>query len=324
MIDVDGGQRAPNAFERWMAAALPVAPLWRFALGVVVGLTCWYAIGYSAPWVYYYGWLLLGLDTGDAFLREMSAFDVMRTHLSVVVMLVASTGFWVGTWIATKLHRQAFWSLVSPMRRINWRWFGVGILLAFAELGLGSIVSLFFPGAPAQFNQPDMAVWAAFVVPVVLLTFVQSGGEELFFRGYLMQRLAARFRSPLIWGVLPSLLFGGAHFFNGATLEHALYYVASTALFGVTAAVTVWRTGDLSIAIAYHFATNIAAFLYAGSDDMFAGTPLWLVPVEDEIASMPSVIAVQLLILAFVLSPWGPKARRGEDNETTEVSLVGS
>jgi membrane protease YdiL (CAAX protease family) len=134
--------------------------------------------------------------------------------------------------------------------------------------------------------------------------FIQAGGEELFFRGYVMQRLAARYRNPIVWALLPSVAFGALHFFNGVSLEHSIYYVISTAIFGATAAAIVWRTGDLSAAIGLHVATNVIAFLVSGTDDFFTATPLWLWPVETSIAAMPSTIVLELLLLGFVL--WGP------------------
>ena len=41
-------------------------------------------------------------------------------------------------------------------------------------------------------------------------SWCRRAAEELAFRGYLMQALAARFRSPLVWWLLPALLFGAA------------------------------------------------------------------------------------------------------------------
>jgi membrane protease YdiL (CAAX protease family) len=322
-MEVEGGQREPNAFERWIEPAVPPARAWRFALGVIVGLIAWLAVGYATPWIYYYGWIILGDETTWDFWQEMSALEIGSTHLAVVVLLVSSAGFWVAAWLATKLHRQPFWSLVSPARRIRWRWFGIGVSLSMMELSMGWALSLALPSdaLPARFNQPDMAMWAVFVLPIVALTFVQASGEELFFRGYLAQRLAARFRGPLVWGLLPSLVFGCLHYFGGVTLEHSIYYMVSTTIFGVTASVTVWRTGDLSAAIGYHFATNVTAFLLIGSDVMFVGTPIWLVSVHDVIDGMPTVIVIQVLILLFVLSPWGPKARPAKERVLADAVL---
>jgi membrane protease YdiL (CAAX protease family) len=40
-----------------------------------------------------------------------------------------------------------------------------------------------------------------------LVVFFQAASEELVFRGYLPQQLAARGDSPLVWGFLPSFVF---------------------------------------------------------------------------------------------------------------------
>jgi membrane protease YdiL (CAAX protease family) len=223
------------------------------------------------------------------------------------VLLLASGGFWLGAYLAVKLmHRRRFATLFGDGGRVRAQGFVLGILLTAGLLLLETMWMPFSTMNEPYRNETDMVRWLLFAGPVIALVFIQAGGEELFFRGYVMQQLAARFRNPVIWAFLPSFVFGLSHVFNGVSIEHSSYYVISTALFGLTAAATVWRTGGLSVAIGMHVSTNVLGFLYSGGDEFFTATPIWLSSVNDQLAAMPLMIASQAVLLAFVLSPWAP------------------
>ncbi|WP_338153259.1 CPBP family intramembrane glutamic endopeptidase [Pseudophaeobacter leonis] len=57
--------------------------------------------------------------------------------------------------------------------------------------------------------------WLGLLPLSLLAVLVQVSAEEVVFRGYLQQALAARFKSPVIWLVAPSALFGLAHYMPG-------------------------------------------------------------------------------------------------------------
>jgi uncharacterized protein len=306
------GEEAKPPFERWVALAGPPAPLWKIGVGFVMGGVIWFGLSTAVPYAYYYGWLFFGDETSPEFMDEMFALATGATFTSTLVLLLATGSFWAAAFLVAKLlHRQPFWTLVSERGRIRWRSFGVGCLLTAAMLALQLLCSLLLPSqAEPVWNQPDLVRWALFAPAVAALVFIQAGGEELFFRGYVMQRLASRFSNPLVWGVLPSLLFGSLHFFNGVSMEHSVLYVISTALFGVTAAAVVWRAGDLSAAIGMHVSTNVISLLYAGTNEFFTASPLYLWPVEAQMESAPLYLISQTLLLVFVLSPLAPFPRR--------------
>jgi uncharacterized protein len=311
MRDEAGAAAAVYPFERWIAATRPPARIWRIAVGAVIGFACWFVVSIVVTWGYYFAWILLGDETSPIFQAEISGLATGSTHFATLVLLLAAGGFWPGAYLAARLmHGQKFWSLFGVDNRIRWRGFGIGILLTIGMIMSEWLWTPFIRLDEPYSNETDLVRWSKFAIPIIALVFIQAGGEELFFRGYLMRQLAARFRNPLVWAFLPSTVFGLLHFFNGISLEHSLYYVASTVLFGLTAAVTVWRTGNLSVAIGMHVSTNVLSFLYAGTDNFFTATPLFLWSVYDQLAAMPYAIASQVLLLAFVLSPWAPMPKR--------------
>ena len=123
--------------------------------------------------------------------------------------------------------------------------------------------------------------------------FLQTGTEELLFRGYLQQQLAVRFRSPWLWMVLPSLGFGMLHYSSQQYGAVALLVVAWSTLFGLAAADLTARTGNLGAAVGLHFANNASAVLMVGLKGNFGGLALYNALVD------PADVSGALMFLAI-------------------------
>ena len=137
---------------------------------------------------------------------EAAAAPAERVVL--VAYLYGFAGMILGLWVAARLlQRRSFAGLIGP------EGFAPGDFLlgvaAMAAIGVASGVVWLALAAPTQ-AQP-VAAWAAWLPFALPALLVQTAAEELVFRGYLMQGLAARFRSSLVWWLLPALLFGLLH-----------------------------------------------------------------------------------------------------------------
>ncbi len=112
------------------------------------------------------------------------------------------------------------------------------------------------------------------------------------FRGYLQQQLAARFRSPLAWMLVPSILFGALHYSPEAYGDNAWIIVAWSVMFGLLAADLTARTGNLGAAIGFHFANNFSAILLVGLAGQMDGLALWTLAADptDGAAMLPLLI----------------------------------
>ena len=97
---------------------------------------------------------------------------------------------------------------------------------------------------PIEMNMA-VSTWLLWLPVALVAVVLQTGAEELLFRGYLQSQLAARFRSQAIWLLIPSILFGFAHFGPGLPLNAALGYVVFATLFGLMAADLTSRTGTI-------------------------------------------------------------------------------
>jgi len=302
-------------FERWLAPARPRAKIWRLLLGLLIAGVIW--VVWQIALIL--GWLVFqAMSAGETWTGpEGDLSDLMTgaTPVATMILLASFGGLWVGVFAALHLmHRQSLRSLLSWAARFRAGEFLTGSAIAAVYL-VASTAAAFLSGGQLVKSGLGIDVWMVMLVPFVLLLFVQTGAEELLFRGYLTQQLAARFRSPIIWAGLPSIGFGLIHFSNGAgvSTEYGLFYVAATLMIALIATVLVWRTGGISAAMGLHFTNNFGALFLVGADGDMSSTQLWLWDADSLQLTSPGELVLLALVLAYVLSPWAPLPRGGRN-----------
>ncbi len=136
---------------------------------------------------------------------------------------------------------------------------------------------------------------------------MQTLAEELVFRGFLMQQLAARLpRWPLVWFGLPPLLFAAAHYAPGMGLMSPLAMGYALA-FGIVAADLTRRSGNLGTAWGLHLANNAFAILVFSSQSELSGLALWHAPYPvEQLYEAPWLALLDLAPLALA---WAVLAR---------------
>jgi hypothetical protein len=279
--------------------------LWRFLVGlwiIIAGWLIWTIIVMAVTTVVNLG---QGMPL-PAALDAMRDLVQSRTPGGVMFQLITFAGIWPATWAALKLmHNQPFGTLFSPLGRIRWGDFGGGLALAGGFWLVTLAISVSLVGMPERTSLP-MGTWLAALAPLAALVFLQASGEEIIFRGYVLQQLAARYRSLAVWGFLPAFLFGLAHYGNGAELGIGWQYVAVTTLFGLAAAALVWRTGSLAAAMGMHTGMNMFSLSSVGLQGIVEGTQLYLYDRSGADILFAADGAATLAILLFVLSPLCP------------------
>lgn len=256
---------APHA--RFVAPALAAADLPRLAFGVVAieGLYKLFLMGFEQ-----------GLDATPGFSAHMMWYANTATglllqlfsfvFLALAVVLVARLG-----------HRRGLASLIGPigpsLRALAWAFGAVLLFFALTEL-----LPPYWMGEGKAVARTPL-YWLALLPLSLLALLVQCGAEELFYRGYIQQQLAARFARPWVWMVLPNIAFALAHWELGDFTPPAAQYVIWAFVFGVAASDLTARTGNLGAAIGFHLGNNAYAFLlfseYAAPD---SGLALFLFP----------------------------------------------
>ena len=279
----------PPAYAPLVAAARPKRQLWRTLLGLAIVA------------VVYFGWMIglaliaawvLGVPVGDLLYRISTGGD----PIAVILLFGGFLGVWLGVWITVHLlHRRSLGSLMGRAPRVLRDFVTGAVILTLVG---GGLTLAMVPMLPSLSLRPDPGAWLAFLPVAMIGILVQTGAEELLFRGYLQSQLAARFGRPLIYLTLPALLFGMAHYNTEELGRDAWIVVASTALFGLVAADLTQRTGSLGLAWGLHFANNVLAMLVLSVMGGLGGMALVLVVEVPEALTRPLLISDMLVTVA--------------------------
>ena len=279
-----------TAFNAYIAPAVPRSELWRILSGLVLagffGFVSLQAIMLSLL-------AILGPDEARNTAYEMATG---ATPMAVVALLFCYLPVTGGLALALALMmRRGLVSLIGPLWASSRNFARVALPLVLLWLVLLPL-STMDATVTTNLSLGQQLPW----LPAALLGLViQTGTEELIFRGYLQQSLAARFRSRWVWMVLPSLLFGLAHFSPQQYGALAWVVVAWTALFGLVAADLTARTGNLGAALGLHFANNVSAVLFLGMSGNIGGLALFNAAVDtsDPAQALPFLLGDALTLL---------------------------
>lgn len=207
-------------------------------------------------------------EMADAFYSGSTPLAV-RWNLALFAVYVAL--LWG---ILRLLHRVTLGALIGPPATA----LHAGIKVAVYLIPLYIVVLGPSLSDPAVYQQMDVATWLA-VLPLTLpLLLVQIGAEELVFRGYLQSHMAALSRNPLVWMVIPSVLFGLIHYDGTQPPYSAWAYVVWATGLGLVCADVTARHGTLGPALAIHFINNVFAMFVLAADDWLYGASLFIWP----------------------------------------------
>lgn len=317
-----------HLFERYVDRAREGRTgLGRLTGGVVLVLIAWAVATVAALFLGMAVLLGLSLAGGEPFdfsdpSTLMMRFTASRTGL--LSLLLSLGGLWLGVWLALKLlHKRALSTLVSATGRIDRSDF----LKAFAVFSVLPFVlqaiSL-FGGEEVLANPIGVSGWLVGVAALLPVLLVQTSAEEAFFRGYLPQNLAARFGSPLIWGLAPAVAFSLLHWRGGISMQMNLAMFGGILAFALALTALVARTGSLAASMGAHFGNNLMALTFVSHDDMFAqaalfnGVPLQLMDAgwaaaAGQLAATAGIVAIGFLALVHPRSPLALSAVRAHN-----------
>ncbi len=258
-------------FQEFYAPAMATNQIWRLGVGIVV-LAVFYFV------------FVFALFGSISYLD--SSFDAMGLNMndpkSIIILLLSFFGMFFGVLLSVRLlHKRGLKSLLGQNMRTVTR----NVIYGFAIVCVLAVIGMFvFSFIDPPTRQMELSVWLSWMIFAIPLLFIQILSEELIFRGYFQQQLAARFDSRWIWYVLPSVAFGMLHYDAETMGSNAWLVVAHTTLFGLIAADITARTGNLGAAIGMHFANNLFALTIVTLDGSLSGLGLYLtsVHVSDE------------------------------------------
>lgn len=262
-----------GAHEYLVAPARPGRSVWRFLAGLVIIAAVVFGLNALAN-------SMIHLLAPQFWQSEFANPDVQGGRpLSMVILLGSFSFAIVGVGVAARLmQKRALLGLIGPFPLALVQFWQVFRILAL----LGLILFLLPPwgmGVPLESNLA-ISRWLLLLPVSVGVVLIQVASEEILFRGYIQQSLAARWSSPLIWMVLPSALFALGHYMPTEAGDNAMPIVLWAGVFGCLMADLTARAGTLGPAIAVHLFNNIIALLLVALPGALSGLSLYLVPFD--------------------------------------------
>ena len=232
------------------APALATAQMPRLILGVVL------VEGFNSG-------LRWGLDALLRWIPGISGQAVWygSTRLGLLIQLSSFAFLALGVVLVVRqLHGRGARSLLGPtttaLRDLRRAFLGAMALFLLVEA-----LPPWWDTAAIMQMRPILPWLLTLPLALAALT-IQTGAEELFYRGYIQQQIAARYGRTLIWMLAPNIMFALAHWEPGDFTIPGLQYLLWAFFFGLAASDLTARTGTLGAAVGFHLANNAYAFLF--------------------------------------------------------------
>lgn len=238
----------------------------RYLASLLIIFIFWQVIG-ALP----LGFVSYGMaENVNEFLNEADASNwaglYLNKNLYLFLMLIPFAFGLLGLYIAiTQIHKRSFSSLVYSKGPFDFS------RMTFAFLLWGSIASAmtFLEILSEQHLYEYQLEWLDFI-PLLVISFslitIQSGFEEVFFRGYLLQGIALISKHRWVPYVVISILFGLMHGMNPEVQKLGplmyIYYIGTGFFFGTI----VMMDNRLELVIGLHAINNIISAVFVTAD----------------------------------------------------------
>ncbi len=262
------------------------------ALGVLLVVACWFGMTF-------------GVIFGGSYILGDPIAGFLSSSGGLFAALFSFAGIWLGLWIAMPLlHKERLAKLFGDGGRLQRSGFLKGLCAVLITSLLTELAyQAVLPGVSR--GTVGLAAWISLLIPIVMFAFVQTSAEELLFRGYLQRGLAYRFRSWLVWAVLPSVAFTALHWNPQAVLAMNIGIFISIGAFAALLALLVYVTGNLGAAMGAHLGNNLMGFAVISHDDALGGLALFRAPPLDSLAWTPAETALIVGIsIGSILLTW--------------------
>ncbi len=289
----------PPQFEAFVAPARAANEIWRLILSLVIGTVLYMILsGVTAvTLLFYFGYFGSGgvdpAAIGNLLMSgETPALMAIVLSTFIPMMLLAM--------LMALIHKRRPRTLFGSAERF-WTYFAKAGGVVFVIYGGILLIDLALFGTVNYAPQHSLPVWLGLLAWAVPMLFVQITAEEMVFRGFLQQQMAARFTHSFWWLVLPSLLFAAMHYDPAAAAGLRWMTVLATGIVGLCAADLTRVTGNLGAAMGLHFTNNAFALLLMAVPGQLSGLALYNIPAEMADAGILGINIVILLVIWIII-----------------------
>jgi uncharacterized protein len=232
--------------------------------------------------------------------KNLTAKDLgLSDALFLGVEMLPSIGLTLGVIVSAYiLHKRPWRTLITAYPQIRWERFLFGNLL-WLGLMIGGELITYALNPDNYIFQFEITQFVALLIISVLTIPLQAAGEELFFRGYLMQGIGWGTKSPFIALIITSIGFGLLHLANPEMEKYGQGFIVTYIIMGLFFGVIALMDDGLELAIGVHTINNI----YNAVLVTFPGSALEL-PTAFKIKEYNAWLGFGLEVLLFVFFIW--------------------
>lgn len=249
-----------------------------------------------------------GVSETELIENSNKLFDYRIVGVDKNVVVLALLGIFVITALGfvtmlRRVHHKTLTSVLTGYERFRTGRFWFAFAVWGAQVVITALVGYFSdPGSVRIIFDPF-----GFTVSLLMLFFlmpIQTGIEEVLFRGYLVQGLSLLFRNGLVPLLITSFLFGSAHMSNPEVTRHGwpimlTYYSAFGFFMG---AITLIDEG-LELAIGIHFANNFISSLLVTTPEGVLQTHA-IFETSEENPYIEMLLWVAMAAITFAIFCW--------------------
>ena len=284
-------------------ATLGSNQLWRWILGLIVILLIWIGIGS----------IVLGI-AGCAFLRATNAFGISCPEGVGITgdgsltarLIIAGLGFvvgLVGIWGVVRLiHKKPLRRVATGRSSFDCNRYLYAMVVALIVSLVVFAVNRFILRLDMTFQEPGWE-YLIFVVFALLLVPVQTGVEELLFRGYILQGIMLLVKKKVVLALVSGAIFALPHLTNPEASAYGFApYIVALVSFGAFFGLMTLLDSGIELAAGYHAVNNLFMGLVANTDSTVIVTPSLFTIQRDRYDLFPHVsIDVLGLLLALAI-----------------------
>jgi membrane protease YdiL (CAAX protease family) len=242
---------------------------------------------------------------GDTESTELMSAMIASGPFAYVTFLLVFPASLIALYLGQKfIHKRSLLSLHTAAKKIRWSRGLQAFIITWIVLGSLTAVGHFSGLSPITTNF-DAGRFAIYAVISLIFLPMQSGTEEIVFRGYLNQWFSHLLKNTWVAFVITSALFAAMHLSNPEATKGAedgilLLTMSSYFIFGFVACLMVWMDDGLESAIGFHAANNTFAAIFVNYEGSVLPTPSLFMATPNTVIDVPTTLLATLLIAAIL------------------------
>jgi membrane protease YdiL (CAAX protease family) len=260
------------------------------------------AIGVTAS---FYGLINLFPLMNDAEANKTLIKAIGVSPTVYILFLLVFPASLIALYLGQKyIHQRTILSLHTASPAIRWNRGFKAFVITWLVLGIVSLAGHVSGLSIIKTNFQAENTLVYLVLSLALIP-LQSGTEEIVFRGYLNQWFTHLLKNKWIAFIISSALFASMHLSNPEALKGAedgvlLLTMSGYFLFGFFACLLVWMDNGLESAIGFHAANNTFAAIFVNYEGSVLPVPSLFMAKPDFNLDTPLMLISLTLITAIL------------------------